>query len=467
MKRISTIVCCTVTYHLRSNINSMGDNIFTHVTTSSTTYFNDEWQNADCHMEDESSDEPHDDASQGYNDGDVTDFTNKFFQVYLLTIVGCVGLIGNVALIYMFARIQNQLKFHRLMLMMSVYDTCLIILGYLVFALPTLNEAYANSVLGYIAPTAFPLAKVALTGSVYSRAAVAFDRFLIICYPFFAVRHKWSARRYIIPILVFSVLYNLPRFFSLETVLCVNGKFERPSFSANQDQPTTNTSAFNMTDGKRECEYDDVVYIRPTALRRSPQYYDIYLFWIDLFVMILVPISFLVFLNVKILTSIRRKHRERMQSNCIDMALLPSVPASSHDIPIYKRRMSRQDVQRRKKRMSTTERMEQKLAKLGLIIVFIFIACHSVKLLPNIYEMINRLSDDGNFEDNWIKSFIHLSNFLIVLTSSINFYIYCFTHLNMGTKLKVLSQALFCSPCATRLSHSPSDQADGNNDNCA
>ena len=39
-----------------------------------------------------------------------------------------------------------------------------------------------------------------------------------MCFPFFRLRHNLKARYYIVPILLFAPLYNLPRFFEFETV---------------------------------------------------------------------------------------------------------------------------------------------------------------------------------------------------------------------------------------------------------
>ena len=69
----------------------------------------------------------------------------------------------------------------------------------------------------YILPRALPLAQIALTGSIYSTLAITVERYLIVCHPFYTVSHKWSAWRYILPIVTFSLVYNLPKFFELYT----------------------------------------------------------------------------------------------------------------------------------------------------------------------------------------------------------------------------------------------------------
>ena len=58
-----------------------------------------------------------------------------------------------------------------------------------------------------------------------------FDRYIAVCFPFFRLRHNLKARYYIVPILLFAPLYNLPRFFEFETVkevrfACLDDKLE-------------------------------------------------------------------------------------------------------------------------------------------------------------------------------------------------------------------------------------------------
>jgi hypothetical protein len=57
--------------------------------------------------------------------------------------------------------------------------------------------------------------QIALTGSIYSTLAITVERYLTVCHPFYTVSHRWSATHYVAPIVTFSFLYNLPKFFEL------------------------------------------------------------------------------------------------------------------------------------------------------------------------------------------------------------------------------------------------------------
>ncbi len=48
--------------------------------------------------------------------------------------------------------------------------------------------------------------------------AVTVERYFTVCHPFYRVSHSWSAKMYIVPIVSFAVVYNIPKFFELYAV---------------------------------------------------------------------------------------------------------------------------------------------------------------------------------------------------------------------------------------------------------
>ena len=367
---------------------------------------------------------------QAQNNENLEDTISFTFQVVLLTVIGVFGCIGNASIVIRFAKIKKQLTFHRLMMMLSVSDTFVIILSFFIFALPDLSQDYHDSILAHIAPIIFPSAKIALTASIYSTLAIALERYVIICHPFYAINHRWPAKKYIIFILIFSIIYNLPRFFSIKTVICPDETLE----SGWQEQNASNfniRTVSNCTPGEAQ--------LRPTLLRLDYYYYSVYLFWMDLCVMEVLPMVCLIMLNMFVLKSFRRKLNNRLRSNSIAVGIFNTTAATL----LVDRRISNSKHNRRKNNL-TIEHVELGLAKLSLTIVFIFILCHSFKLIPNIHELLFGLSHEGELESSWVRSIIHLSNFLIVLCCSSNFYVYCFTHLNIGTKIKEWINIFYC-----------------------
>ena len=78
--------------------------------------------------------------------------------------------------------------------------------------------------------------------------------------------------------------------------------------------------------------------------------------------------------------------------------------------------------------LSKIKTSELRLAKVSLIIVFVFILCHSARWIPNVYELYSRVTTNELVWSTWVESVTNLSNFLVVLNSSVNFFIYCVTH---------------------------------------
>ena len=179
-------------------------------------------------------------SNQTYKD--VEPASSKFlFEVVFLLIVGTFGIIGNLSSIIIFARIRNQLKFHRLMVMLAVYDTFCIVLSIVIFTFPLINKSFVTSgVYHHMVPKILPLVQIAMTGSVYSTIAISLERYLIVCHPFYVVSHDWSFKKYILPIITFSFVYNIPRFFELKTEVKEIGKLSNKNDSSN----TTNEEDF-------------------------------------------------------------------------------------------------------------------------------------------------------------------------------------------------------------------------------
>ena len=136
------------------------------------------------------------------------------FSIVLLLTTGCFGIVGNCGLIWLFMKSNARLNFHRLMITLAIYDTILVALCILVFALPEISETYTSKGFHYhIAPKALAVIQTSLTGSIYCTVGISMERYLTVCYPFYVARKKWSSNRYIVPIILFSILYNITRFF--------------------------------------------------------------------------------------------------------------------------------------------------------------------------------------------------------------------------------------------------------------
>ena len=142
-------------------------------------------------------------SMNGTNEHEYHNEMEFVFEVLLLGITGLLGLVGNITAIGMFVTMKKQLNFHRLMVMLLVFDTMLVFVNMLLFVTPYLSSRFKNQILAYIQPVAIPFAQISMTGSIYSTLAISIERYMIACKPFYMNSHKWSVKRYIIPIAVF------------------------------------------------------------------------------------------------------------------------------------------------------------------------------------------------------------------------------------------------------------------------
>ena len=90
------------------------------------------------------------------------------------------------------------------------------------FSLPALSSSYKDETFPLLLPSLLPLSSVTLSGSVYCVIALATERYLHLTRP--QDSNKGSFFGYILPVLVFSLLYNAPKFFEFTTDYRINKK---------------------------------------------------------------------------------------------------------------------------------------------------------------------------------------------------------------------------------------------------
>ena len=88
----------------------------------------------------------------------------------------------------------------------------------LTFSLNKFSMSYQEQAWGYIVPWSIPILQISLTGSIYCTIAITFERYFVICRPFYRFSRSWRPSTFIIPILIISFVYNIPKF--CERITC-------------------------------------------------------------------------------------------------------------------------------------------------------------------------------------------------------------------------------------------------------
>jgi len=297
-----------------------------------------------------------------------------------LVFIGIFGLVGNLSGILWFSRKIIQRNFHQLMLSLALCDIVYVLLSIFLFGLPSIfTHVNKTSTYNHLVPVLLPVAQMCLTGSIYLTLAIAMERYTTVCHPFFKVSHLWTARMYILPILGFAVIYNSPKFFELKVITEVSN-----SSSSNFSNVTSESQIL-------EPNQHMTTRIRPTPLRLEPLYIRFYLIYANLVIHGVTPLVLLIALNIAIYRQIRR---------------LGSL-----------------------RRDGSLHQREVRLAQVSCGIVAVFILCHSVKWIPNIYELVQVEDGKGVAWPPWIEYVTCSSHLLTTLNSSVNFYIYLFKHM--------------------------------------
>jgi len=188
-----------------------------------------------------------------------------------------------------------------------------------------------------------------------------------------SVTHNWPAAAYTLPILLLSTLYNMPKFFELE-VLTIPAKH------------------LNLT----EPGFEYVHLIHPTSLRLDSLYISAYLVWANFFINGAIPFLVLILLNGWVVAELRR------QNSRLATAWLSNYRAK-----------------------------ELKLSQVSLVITVIFVLCHSVKWVPNVWELRqvgSEASRQGGEWPEWLQVTTHFSHLLTTLNGSTSVYIYLVKH---------------------------------------
>lgn len=194
----------------------------------------------------------------------------------LLNLTGLLGILGNIISMIILSRPQMRSSINYLLIGLARIDTVLIITSILLFGLPGIYPysgllfTYYYSVYPHIAAVVYPLGMMAQTASVYLTLTVSLERFVAVCHPLKArsLCTYGRARVYVIGIIIFSILYNLPRLFESSV-------------------KTDTYERLNVT----------VYCPRPSELRNNELYMRIYIHWLYLIFLYLLPFISLAVLN--------------------------------------------------------------------------------------------------------------------------------------------------------------------------
>ena len=249
----------------------------------------------------------------------------------------------------------------------------------------------------------YPVRNMFMCCSAYMTIALAHERYQAITNPVeYRNRDSQNMMRrlscYVLPILTCSFLYYCPKFLDLNVgglIKCMNG---------------TRTTTISIPDGvnPESTQYDNCTKqfrLTPTELRINHHYILWYINISNMILTAILPVSILIFLNCRTYKSLNRFNQRRpsQRENVLDG------------------------------RESRNRDKDVKKTHILFWIVIVFVLCHTFRIILNIEEFLGltrylAISEKGcshGFKF-WFSVLVPVSQLLIIINSSVNFFIYSF-----------------------------------------
>ena len=216
-----------------------------------------------------------------------TDSTVINFKYYcdglLVSIFGCLGIVGNILSISVLARPKLRDCFHQLLLALACFDILYICFGGVKYTFKGF-EVRTNDAFTLAMPIIYPFTNITMNATIFMTTAISIERFLGICYPLHLPPHNRKSWFYILPVLLLSFILNIPKFFEGEI----------------QWYPETDSHS--------------VPAYLPTDLRKGSNYIKYYRTYFRLFSTAVIPFLVLIVINVRIIADLAQIKPKRFGS---------------------------------------------------------------------------------------------------------------------------------------------------------
>ena len=279
------------------------------------------------------------------------------------------GFTGNTLSMICLWRDKSKTATPFLLVSLEVADTLFLVTVLLLRVMTSISDFTGwlepvMSIFPYIGSYVYPCALIAETGTIYLTVLVTVNRYISVCRPYEASNlcSVYHARRHVVLVATFSIIYNLPRFFEYTVVYIVhpNNRTElRPEISKMGDNIIY------------QIVYGNALYF---------------------LVMFLIPLISLICLNYKLIKALRKTKKKRAQ--------LISSNADNHN------------------------RSEDDITLVLIVVVIVFVISQTPALITQ--SLFSFLKDKKRICPNAFFYYERISDLMVVANSSMNFIIYCF-----------------------------------------
>jgi len=320
----------------------------------------------------------------------------------LVMMVAYMGVAGNILSFIVLKNQKVQKTFHNLLILLNTFNMIYLLTSISMFSLPNLSTMFSGTYQNLSLPIVLPVAHIGMVGSIYSTLALSVERYLAVVHPITKYRHKYSSMHFILPVVLYSVLYNLPKFFELTTA-CPAATKQGITFNETSSSEDLQI-VLNSSLAEGSCRYWERNLV-PSPLRRSYWYLNIYLLWLNTILNIIIPIISLIVLNIGIMRMIEQ-HRNNVTDSCQVVTSRPSIGPRQETIN-WKREVVN--------------------ARVSVYIAVILVCCHTIRIILNVWDIAQTFKEGQPktfYWPLWVDLVTVISRLALTISCSLSFYIY-------------------------------------------
>ena len=335
-------------------------------------------------------------------------FAFWFDGIFLCT-VSLIGNVMNILAISVLWTNRNKMKklFHKLIISLFCAD-CAVLLTSMLWNLRWSLGLKAEWLTVLYPYFILPFNHIGMTVSIFLTLTIAHERYQALSNPTVEIqqteRLPLQVRRllmYVVPIISFSFLFNIPKFLELKVIYAPREVHKNIKSKEAEGTATTNfieniQDSTGMLSTLNDKALVPEIYISDFLIKN--QYYLAHYYWACVVILGIIPLLVMTYLIFAILRTFRQQSYDLTNT-------------SDEESSISLQNRNRED--------------ELSAAKMTIAIAVVFLICHGIRTFVQIFigscELIDTCNGAG-----WHPIMLSLNNFFIILKSSINIIIYCF-----------------------------------------
>ncbi|CAJ0565981.1 unnamed protein product, partial [Mesorhabditis spiculigera] len=352
---------------------------------------------------------------------------------YLTAAFVITGVVLNLFSIFIFLRCERTgtpaIQYY--LVTLTMWQTALLCNAFLLYSLPNLLYGKLISTGSYvhIYPYVYTFANTTHTGSVWIVLTLTIDRYLALCQPLKhrAIGKRSRVKRLMLVVSLLACLFSLPRFFEVHAVeMCQVVK--APNVTTTM-APTTATITADLNATRDDTQYICYPAIDRTALFDDRLYWSVYHIVLAMMFVTLCPCLLLCALTARISIELRNAVAQRRQ------LCPPNL-----------------DIDRRCKAKATVYSRKEHKANIMLVLVIAKFLISDI--LPTVADLLEHIVGKEEFMSSSMASlFVDISNFLLVLNCSSNFWVFIIWGKRFRKSVKNFLVSTSCGAALYKMTH--------------